>query len=138
MSPVTQKWSIPSGGEVVSSIIPVNVPSTFIWKLHYAMLCLLSYKYYEVISEPGSSVNIVNGYGMGNQGLIPVIGRGFSSSLWIQTGSGAHPSVQCVTGSFSGGKAQLVHAADHSPLLVPRLWMNMSYTSSPLRVNIGM
>jgi hypothetical protein len=44
--------------------------------------------------------------------------RIFSSSLCVQTGSGANPA-SCTTGTggpFPGGKARPGHDADHSPL----------------------
>jgi hypothetical protein len=41
----------------------------------------------------------------------------FSSNLWVQTGSGAHPTcnTMCTGGSFPGGKARPGRDADHSP-----------------------
>jgi hypothetical protein len=59
--------------------------------------------------------------------------KDFSSSLCVQTGSGAHPaSYKMGTGGpFPGGKARLRRDADHSPHLVPRSRMSRSYTSSP-------
>jgi hypothetical protein len=65
----------------------------------------------------GSSVSIVTDYGLDDWGLIPDRGRGFSSSLCVQTGSGAHPA-SCPMGngaSFPRGKEQLGHDVDHSP-----------------------
>jgi hypothetical protein len=58
--------------------------------------------------------------------------KDFSSSLCVQTGSGAHPA-SCTMGtggSFPGGKARPGREADHSPHLEPRSWMSRSYTSS--------
>jgi hypothetical protein len=63
----------------------------------------------------------------------PAGSKDFSSSLCVQTGSGAHP-VSCPTGTggpFPGGKARPGRDADHSPPLVPRSWMSRSYISSP-------
>jgi hypothetical protein len=48
--------------------------------------------------------------------------KDLSSSLCVQTGSGAHPA---------GDKARPGRDADHSPHLVPWSWMSRSYTSSP-------
>jgi hypothetical protein len=48
----------------------------------------------------------------------PTGAEDFSSSLCVQTGSGAHPA-SCSMGTggpFPGGKAQPGHDADHSPL----------------------
>jgi hypothetical protein len=41
----------------------------------------------------------------------------FSSNLWVQTGSGAHPASYTMgtVGSFPGGKARPGRDADHSP-----------------------
>jgi hypothetical protein len=54
----------------------------------------------------GSSVSIVSDYKMYDQGSIPGRGKGFSSSLCVQTGSEAHPA-SCpvgIGGPFSGVK----------------------------------
>jgi hypothetical protein len=59
--------------------------------------------------------------------------KNFSSILYVQTGSGAHPT-SCTMGTggpFPGGKARPGRDADHSPHLVPRSRMSRSYTSSP-------
>jgi hypothetical protein len=56
-----------------------------------------------------------------------------SSSLCVQTGSGAHPAF-CTMGTggpFPGGKARPGRDADDSPHLVPRSGMSRSYASSP-------
>jgi hypothetical protein len=47
----------------------------------------------------------------------PVGTKDFSSSLYVQTGSGAHPA-SCTMGTggpFPGGKARPGRDADHSP-----------------------
>jgi hypothetical protein len=47
----------------------------------------------------------------------PAGAKDFSSSLFVQTGSGAHPSF-CTMGTggpFPGGKARPGRGADHSP-----------------------
>jgi hypothetical protein len=84
----------------------------------------------------GSSVSIVSDYGLDS----PVIEvrspsdiRGFFSNLCVRTGSGVHPDPCPVSARspFPGRKAQQGHDADYSPHLVPRSWMNKSYTSSP-------
>jgi hypothetical protein len=65
----------------------------------------------------GSSVSIVSDYGLDDRSLIPDRGRGFSSSLCVQAGSGAHPA-SCTMGTrgpFTGGKARPGRDADHSP-----------------------
>jgi hypothetical protein len=60
--------------------------------------------------EPGSSVSIVSGYGMDDRQRR----NDFSSSLCVQTGSGAHPT-SCTVGTegpFPGGKARPGRDAD--------------------------
>jgi hypothetical protein len=91
--------------------------------------------YCTALCELGSSVSIVSGYGLGNQGLIPNRGRGFflPSALCTQPakkptkplvpwvlGVLSHP-VQC-----SQGMMLTIH-----PLLVPK--KEMGYTCSPLK-----
>jgi hypothetical protein len=59
--------------------------------------------------------------------------KDFSSSLCVETGSGAHPA-SCTIGTggpFPGAKARPRRDADHSLPLVPRSRMSRSYTSSP-------
>jgi hypothetical protein len=48
----------------------------------------------------------------------PTGAEDFSSSLCVQTGSGAHPAsyLMGTGGSFPGGKARPGRDADHSPL----------------------
>jgi hypothetical protein len=64
--------------------------------------------------------------------------KNFSSSLCVQTGSGAHPA-SCTMGSggplpgVKRGRALTAHK-----LLVPRLRMSRSYTSSPPKRLRGM
>jgi hypothetical protein len=67
--------------------------------------------------EPGSSFNIASDYGLDGRGSIPTEAEDFSSSLCVQTGSGAHPA-SCTMGaggSFPGGKARPGRDADNSP-----------------------
>jgi hypothetical protein len=67
-----------------------------------------------------SSVNIVSGYGLDDQAIqvrSQADAKDFSSSLCVQTGSGAHPA-SCTMGTggpFPGAKAQTRRVADHSP-----------------------
>jgi hypothetical protein len=64
-----------------------------------------------------SSGSIVSDYGLGDRGSIPGGAKDFSSSLCVQTGSGAHPA-SCTMGTggpFPGGKARPGRDADHSP-----------------------
>jgi hypothetical protein len=72
------------------------------------------------ISEPGSSVSIVSGYGLDDRTIedrSPAAAKDFSSSLFVQTSSGAHPA-SCPMGTgcpFPGDKAGPGRDADHSP-----------------------
>jgi hypothetical protein len=62
-------------------------------------------------------VSIVSDYRLDDRGSIPTEAEDFSSSLCIQTGSGAHLA-SCTMGTkghFPGGKVQPRHDADHSP-----------------------
>jgi hypothetical protein len=60
--------------------------------------------------EPGSSGSIVSDYGLDDRAIevrSPAGARDFSSILYVQTGSGAHP-FSCTMGTggpFSGGKS---------------------------------
>jgi hypothetical protein len=68
--------------------------------------------------KPGSSGSIVSDYELDDRGSIPAGAKDFSSSLCVQTGSGAHPA-SCTMGTwgpFPGGKARPGRDADHSPL----------------------
>jgi hypothetical protein len=65
--------------------------------------------------EPGSSVSIVSGYGLEDRAIevrSPTRAEDISSSLCVQTSSGAHPA-SCTMGT--GGKAPPGRDADHSP-----------------------
>jgi hypothetical protein len=74
-----------------------------------------------MLHEPGSSVSIVSGYGLDDRKIevrSPAGAKDFSSSLCVQTGSGAHPA-SCTMGTggpFPEGKAWPGREADHSPL----------------------
>jgi hypothetical protein len=68
----------------------------------------------------GSSVSVVSGYGLDDRAIenrFPAWAKDFSSSLGVQTGSGAHPD-SCTMGTggpFPGAKARPGRDADHSP-----------------------
>jgi hypothetical protein len=68
----------------------------------------------------GSSVSIVSGYRLDDRAIEVRSAAGakdFSSSLCVQTGSGAHPA-SCTMGTggpLLGGKARPGRDADHSP-----------------------
>jgi hypothetical protein len=71
-------------------------------------------------ASPGSSISIVSGYGLDDRAIevrSPAEAKDFSSSLCVQTGSGAHP-VSCTMGTggpIPGGKVRPGRDADHSP-----------------------
>jgi hypothetical protein len=67
----------------------------------------------------GSAVSIVPGYGLDDRAIEvrSLAGaKDFSSSLCVQTGSGAHPTScpVCTGGHFPGGKTRPGRDADHS------------------------
>jgi hypothetical protein len=71
--------------------------------------------------ESGSLGSIVSDYGMDDDRSIgvrsPAGAKDVSSSLCVQTGSGAHPA-SCAMGTggpFPGGKARSGRDTDHSP-----------------------
>jgi hypothetical protein len=80
----------------------------------FLSLCITS-------SEPGSSVSKMSGYGLDVRAIRfdPRQRRkNLSSSLCVQTGSGAHPA-SCTMGTggpFPGAKARPERDADHSTL----------------------
>jgi hypothetical protein len=67
-----------------------------------------------------SSGSIVSDYGLDDRAIgvrSPAGAQDFSYSLFVQTGSGAHPA-SCTKGTggpFPGAKARLGRDADHSP-----------------------
>jgi hypothetical protein len=67
-----------------------------------------------------SSVSIVSDYGLDDRAIgvrSPAGAKDFSYSLFVQTGSGAHP-VSCTMdtgGPFPGAKARPGRETDHSP-----------------------
>jgi hypothetical protein len=84
----------------------------------------------------GSSVSIVSDNRLDDRPTgvrSPRESKDFSSSLCVQTDSGAHRSSYSMGtgGPFPGGKARPGHDADHSPHLVPRSRISRSYNSSP-------
>jgi hypothetical protein len=72
------------------------------------------------VSEPGSSVSMMSGYGLDDRAIgvqSPTEAKDFSSNLCVQTGSGVHPA-SCTMGTgdpFPGGKVRPGRDADHSP-----------------------
>jgi hypothetical protein len=72
-----------------------------------------------ILGSLGSSVSIVSGYGLDDRVIevrSPAGAEDFSSSLCVQTDSGAHPASYTIgaRGPFPGGKAQPGRDADHS------------------------
>jgi hypothetical protein len=72
------------------------------------------------MSEPGSSVSMVSGYGLDDRAIevrSPAEAKDFFSNLFVQTGSGIHPA-SCTVGTggpFPGAKTRPGRDADHSP-----------------------
>jgi hypothetical protein len=78
------------------------------------------FQYIYTIKSRGSSGSIVSDYGLDDRVIkvrSPTEAEDFSSSLCVQTGSGAHPASYPVGigGPFPGGKARPGRDADHSP-----------------------
>jgi hypothetical protein len=85
----------------------------------------------------GSSGGIVSDYGLDDRAIEvrSPTGADFSSSPWVQTGSGAHPAsypmgTMGTGGSFPGVKRGRGVTLTIHPHLVPRLRMSRSYASS--------
>jgi hypothetical protein len=73
-----------------------------------------------MVGSRGSSGSIVSDYGLDDRAIevrSPREAEDFSSSLCVQTGSGAHPASYPMGtgGSFPGSKALPGRDADHSP-----------------------
>jgi hypothetical protein len=89
--------------------------SFFTWKSHGILT-----RYIYFAWSRGSSGSIVPDYGLDDRAIevpSPVGAKDFSSSLCVQTGSGAHPA-SCTMGTggpFPGGKARPGRDADRSP-----------------------
>jgi hypothetical protein len=83
----------------------------YISTLHHIPTVLL-----HVAKSWGSSVSVVPDYRQNERGSIPGRGKGFSSSLYVQTSSEAHPApYNGYRGSFSRGKTRPGRHAGHSP-----------------------
>jgi hypothetical protein len=100
------------------------------------MACSGIAKKYFYFGSRCSSVSIISDFGLddrASQVRFPAEANNFSSSLCVQTGSGAHPasSTKGTGCHFPGGKARPGLDADHSPHLVPRPRMSRSYTPLP-------
>jgi hypothetical protein len=82
----------------------------------YHVLCTCT----SVQRSRGSSDSIVADYGLNDRAIVvqsPAEVENFSSSLFVQTGSGAHPAscLMFTGGHFPGGKGRPGRDADHSP-----------------------
>jgi hypothetical protein len=105
---------------ILNSRIQITV-SAFLRYITYRWVGLVEFtSQYITYGEPGSSVSVVSGYGLGDWTIevrFPAGAKDFSSSLCVQTGSGAHPA-SCTMGTggpFHGGKARPGRDTDHSP-----------------------
>jgi hypothetical protein len=94
-----------------------------------------TYYYYNQRNR-GSSVSTVSGYALDDRAIgvrSLAESKDFSSSLCVQTGSGAHHA-SCTMGigvPFPGQSAGRDVTLTTHPYLVPRSWMSRSYTTSP-------
>jgi hypothetical protein len=101
---------------------------TFLWVMYIPYLHV-----YKLHWSLGSSVSIVSDYRLDDRDSIPDRGRGFFSSLCVQSSSGAHPA-SCTMGTgglfpwVKHGRGMMLTTHPH---LVLRLRMSRSYTSSP-------
>jgi hypothetical protein len=104
--------------------------------LTYSRLTIIpDFRYSYLKCEPGSSVSIVSSYGLDDRAIevrSPQRRKNLSSSLCVQTGSGAHPA-SCAVGtqvlSPELKRSRGVKLTTH-PHLVRRLRMSRSYVSS--------
>jgi hypothetical protein len=102
-------------------------------QIHRPWLYAFYYVVYLTVSPVAQS-----GYGLDDwviEARFPAEAKNFSSSLCVQTGSGALP-VSCTMGTgghFPGAKTRPGRDIDHSPHLVPWSRMSRSYISSPLK-----
>jgi hypothetical protein len=91
---------------------------------------------YKSVQSQVNAGSIVSGYGLDDRAIgvrSPAGAKDFSCSLFVQTGSGAHPA-SCPMGTggpFPGGKARPGVTLTTHPHLVPRSGMNRSYNSYP-------
>jgi hypothetical protein len=89
-----------------------------------------------LLGSRGSSVSIMSVYGLDDRAIgirSPAGAKEFSSSLCVQTGSGARPA-SCTMGTggpFPGAKRGRGVTLTTHPDLVPRSGMSRSYISSP-------
>jgi hypothetical protein len=89
-------------------------------KLAYECLCDITTSLGQPVMSRDSSGSIVSDYGLDDRMIgvrSPAGAKDFSSSICVQTGSGAHPA-SCTMGTggpFPGGKAHPGRDAGHSP-----------------------
>jgi hypothetical protein len=93
-------------------------------------------------NRPGSSGSIVSDYVLDDRAIgvrSPAGTKDFSSSLCVQTGSGAHPASPPMGtgGPFPGAKRGRGVTLTTHPRLVPKSRMSRSYTSSPPKRHHG-
>jgi hypothetical protein len=117
-----------------TNIKQLGVYMRYNMKLH-CTFALVSWQQFRC-QDPGSSGSIVSDYGLDDRAIevqSPAGVKDFSSSLCVQTGSGAH-SASCTMGtgvhSLGVKRGRGVTLITH-PHLVPRSWMSRSYTSFP-------
>jgi hypothetical protein len=77
---------------------------------------IVHFNFLQSVVEAEVAQSVVSGYGLDDQVRYPAKAKDFSSSLCVQTRSGAHPA-SCPVGTggpFPGGKTRLGRDADHS------------------------
>jgi hypothetical protein len=103
----------------MSILKPAKVAGLPYFWFHFTVLT-------SVVKEPGSSVSIVSGYGLDDRAIevrSSAESKDFSSSIYVQTGSRAHPA-SCKMGTGGGlspglKRGRVVTLTTH-PHLVPR------------------
>jgi len=144
MDGASRKGKMRNGSKILIEKIELNRKLTktkifnFLSVLISAMLlCLLEWrKLLKLSRRRGSSVSVVSGYVLDDRTTAdrsPAKAGDFSSSLCVQTGSGAHPASRPIgTGVLSPGvKRGRDVTLTTDPHLVPRSIMSRSYTFSP-------
>jgi hypothetical protein len=86
-----------------------------------------------------SSDSMVSDYGLDDRAIevrSPTGAEDFSSRLYVQTGSGAHPASYPMStgGPFPGGKARPGRDTDHSPPSSGRVCVGAIYLLFPMRL----
>jgi hypothetical protein len=119
----TKVRSLPLLNNATDTVLLNNVREVDILRSSFQKLSIFQYIYFVTTKQWSrvSSASIVSDYGLDDRAIgvrSPAEAKDFSSSLCVQTGSGAHPaSCTMGTGGLSPGvKRGRVRDADYSPL----------------------